>query len=119
VPYFNAPIFLENKTQIGKVEEILGAINNVYFTVKMAEGVQASSYAAGDRFFIDPMKLLPMERFLPREKGAAPAGGRGALLCVFFKGEGSGLEFWFSFFWRYIDVFDPTKKSHSLPSLPL
>jgi hypothetical protein len=29
VPYFNAPIFLENKTQIGKVEEILGAINNV------------------------------------------------------------------------------------------
>jgi hypothetical protein len=29
VPYFNAPIYLENKTQIGKVEEILGAINNV------------------------------------------------------------------------------------------
>lgn len=27
VPYFNAPIFLENKTQIGKVEEILGPIN--------------------------------------------------------------------------------------------
>lgn len=29
IPYFNAPIFLENKTQIGKVEEILGSINNV------------------------------------------------------------------------------------------
>lgn len=29
IPYFNAPIFLENKTQIGKVEEILGPINNV------------------------------------------------------------------------------------------
>lgn len=29
VPYFNAPIYLENKTQIGKVEEILGQINNV------------------------------------------------------------------------------------------
>lgn len=29
MPYFNAPIFLENKTQIGKVEEILGPINNV------------------------------------------------------------------------------------------
>ena len=29
IPYFNAPIYLENKTQIGKVEEILGSINNV------------------------------------------------------------------------------------------
>jgi H/ACA ribonucleoprotein complex subunit 1 len=27
VPYFNAPIFLENKTQIGKIEEILGPVN--------------------------------------------------------------------------------------------
>ena len=24
VPYFNGPIFLENKTQVGKVEEIFG-----------------------------------------------------------------------------------------------
>lgn len=29
IPYFNAPIFLQNKTQIGKVEEILGPINSV------------------------------------------------------------------------------------------
>jgi H/ACA ribonucleoprotein complex subunit 1 len=29
IPYFNAPIYLENKTQIGKVEEILGSVNNV------------------------------------------------------------------------------------------
>ena len=29
IPYFNAPIYLENKTQIGKVEEILGPINKV------------------------------------------------------------------------------------------
>lgn len=27
IPYFNAPIYLENKIQIGKVEEILGPIN--------------------------------------------------------------------------------------------
>ena len=26
VPYFNAPIFLENKSQVGKVEEIFGKI---------------------------------------------------------------------------------------------
>ncbi|KAL6747700.1 Gar1/Naf1 RNA binding region-domain-containing protein [Haematococcus lacustris] len=65
IPYFNAPIFLENKTQIGKVEEILGPINSVYFTIKMSDGVVATSYASGQKFYIDPMKLLPLERFLP------------------------------------------------------
>lgn len=39
VPYFNAPIYLENKTPIGKVDEILGPINEVYFTIKMNEGM--------------------------------------------------------------------------------
>ena len=29
IPYFNAPIFLENKTQIGKVEEVFGKIQGV------------------------------------------------------------------------------------------
>lgn len=27
IPFFNAPIFLQNKTQIGKVDEIFGPIN--------------------------------------------------------------------------------------------
>lgn len=50
-----------------------------YFTVKMSEGVVATSYGTGQKFFIDPMKLLPLERFLPKPKGAPGAGGgRGA-----------------------------------------
>ena len=28
VPYFNAPIFLENKQQVGKIDEILGPITD-------------------------------------------------------------------------------------------
>ena len=28
VPYFNAPIFLENKQQIGKVDEIFGPVRD-------------------------------------------------------------------------------------------
>lgn len=77
VPYFNAPIYLHNKTQIGKVDEIFGPINNVYFTIKMTEGVVATSYSAGDKFFIDPAKLLPIERFLPKPKGTPGTPGRG------------------------------------------
>lgn len=58
------------------MEEIFGGIQNSYFTVKMSDGVVATSYAAGDKFYIDPAKLLPLERFLPQPKGAT-RGGRG------------------------------------------
>jgi hypothetical protein len=34
----------------------------------MFEGVIATSYNQGDKFFIDPMKLLPLSRFLPQPK---------------------------------------------------
>ncbi|GEQ71264.1 hypothetical protein JCM33374_g4945 [Metschnikowia sp. JCM 33374] len=72
IPYFNAPIYLENKTQVGKVDEILGPLNEVFFTIKPSEGVQAASFKDGDKFFISPDKLLPMERFLPKPKDLAP-----------------------------------------------
>ncbi|KAJ9570301.1 probable H/ACA ribonucleoprotein complex subunit 1 [Nakaseomyces glabratus] len=72
VPYFNAPIYLENKTQVGKVDEILGPLNEVYFTIKCGEGVQATSFKEGDKFYIAPDKLLPIERFIPKPKVAGP-----------------------------------------------
>lgn len=75
VPYFNAPIYLENKSQIGKVDEILGPINEVYFTVKMQEGMIAKSFKPNDKVYIGTDKLLPLERFLPKPKVA----GKGKL----------------------------------------
>ncbi|OAY68966.1 putative H/ACA ribonucleoprotein complex subunit 1-like protein 1 [Ananas comosus] len=68
IPYFNAPIYLQNKTQIGKVDEIFGPINESCFSIKMMEGIIATSYSLGDKFFIDPAKLLPLSRFLPQPK---------------------------------------------------
>ncbi|TFY65846.1 hypothetical protein EVG20_g5242 [Dentipellis fragilis] len=68
VPYFNAPIYLQNKSVIGKVDEILGPINEVYFSVKMGEGMVASSFKQGDKVYIAGDKLLPIERFLPKPK---------------------------------------------------
>ncbi|GJE94024.1 H/ACA ribonucleoprotein complex subunit GAR1/NAF1 [Phanerochaete sordida] len=81
VPHFNAPIYLQNKSQIGKVDEILGPINEVYFSVKMGDGMVASSFKKGDKVYISGEKLLPIERFLPKPKIAGvtkkPRGGRG------------------------------------------
>ncbi|KAJ5544765.1 hypothetical protein N7461_007069 [Penicillium sp. DV-2018c] len=64
IPYFNAPIYLENKTQIGKVDEILGPINQVYFTVKPQEGIVATSFKTGDKVYIGGDKLLPLEKYV-------------------------------------------------------
>ncbi|KAJ6171211.1 H/ACA ribonucleoprotein complex subunit GAR1 [Penicillium chermesinum] len=88
IPYFNAPIFLENKSQIGKVDEVLGPINQVYFTVKPSDGIVATSFKAGDKVYIGGDKLLPLEKFLPKPKpppgaakpkraGGARGGARG------------------------------------------
>ncbi|KAB0360929.1 hypothetical protein FD754_005085, partial [Muntiacus muntjak] len=74
VPYFNAPVYLENKEQIGKVGEIFGQLTDFYVSVKLSENMKASSFKTLQKFYIDPYKLLPLQRFLPRppgEKGAS------------------------------------------------
>lgn len=81
VPYFNAPIYLSNKTQIGKVDEILGPINEVFFTVKMDAGMTAASFKKDDKVYIGGDKLLPIERFLPKPKAA---GGKVESESCFF-----------------------------------
>ncbi|KAI0315545.1 H/ACA ribonucleoprotein complex, subunit Gar1/Naf1 [Amylostereum chailletii] len=79
VPYFNAPIYLQNKNVIGKVDEILGPINEVCFSVKMGDGMVASSFKKGDKVYIGGDKLLPIDRFLPKPK---IAGGTHLRLCL-------------------------------------
>lgn len=77
IPYFNAGIYLQNKSKVGKVEEVFGPINKVYFTIKPDTGVNPSSFKAEDKFFIGTDKLLPLARFLNEGKGGG-GGGRGA-----------------------------------------
>jgi len=68
VPWFNAPIYLQNKSVIGKVDEILGPINEMFFSVKMNEGMVAGSFKTGDKVYIAGDKLFPIDRFLPKPK---------------------------------------------------
>ncbi|GAB7352169.1 hypothetical protein MBLNU459_g2650t1 [Dothideomycetes sp. NU459] len=103
IPYFNAPIYLENKTAVGKVDEILGPLNQVFFTIKPQDGIVATSFKSGDKFYIGGDKLLPLERFLPKPKplpgapkpkraGGASRGGpmRGGRGGSSFGGRGGG-----------------------------
>ena len=50
-----------------------------FFTIKMQDGVVATSYANGDKFYIDPMKLLPLDRFLPKPKGSSAGITKGKI----------------------------------------
>ncbi|VDN01071.1 unnamed protein product [Thelazia callipaeda] len=64
IPYFNAGIFFDNKEEIGKVDEIFGGIVENGFTVKLQEGVKANSFNEKQKLYIDPGRLLPINRFL-------------------------------------------------------
>lgn len=85
VPYFNAPIFLENKSQIGKIDEIFGTLRDYSVSVKLSDNMRADSFQAKQKLFIDPAKLLPLQRFLPqppkakigKKKGAGAGAGGG------------------------------------------
>lgn len=90
VPFFNAPIYTESKQQIGKIDEIFGNIRDYYVSIKLSENMKASSFEKDTKLFIDPAKLLPLQRFLPKPPGSdqkrgggpgrvmkRPGGGRG------------------------------------------
>jgi H/ACA ribonucleoprotein complex subunit 1 len=44
VPYFNAPIYLENKEQIGKIDEIFGNIRDYYVSIKLTDDIRVKSF---------------------------------------------------------------------------
>ncbi|KAF5290270.1 hypothetical protein FQR65_LT11603 [Abscondita terminalis] len=78
VPFFNAPIYLENMEQIGKIDEIFGNPRDYSVTVRLSDDVKASSFKKNQKLFIDPAKLLPLQRFLPKPPGSVQKrGGRG------------------------------------------
>uniref|UniRef100_A0A1L8DG78 H/ACA ribonucleoprotein complex subunit n=1 Tax=Nyssomyia neivai TaxID=330878 RepID=A0A1L8DG78_9DIPT len=95
VPYFNAPIYLENKEQVGKVDEIFGNIRDYFITVKLGDSMKADKFKKKQTLYIDPNKLLPLSRFLPAPPGqkrgggiGKPGGGRGGRGGGFGQGRG-------------------------------
>ncbi|XP_059241919.1 H/ACA ribonucleoprotein complex subunit 1-like [Mustela nigripes] len=86
--YFNAPVDLQNKEQLGKVEEICGQLRDFCFSVKLSENIKASSFKKKlQKFYTDPNKLIPLQGVLsqpPGEKGTPTGGSRG--------GQGEGRE---------------------------
>ncbi|XP_018020143.1 H/ACA ribonucleoprotein complex subunit 1-like [Hyalella azteca] len=73
-PHFNAPLYFEDKEEVGKIDEIFGTPDEIFISVRLPEAKAASSFNNSRKLFIDPYKLLPISRFT---SGAESSGGRG------------------------------------------
>ena len=43
IPYFNAPVYLENKSQIGKVDDIFGPMTDFVSLNELEESITSAS----------------------------------------------------------------------------
>ncbi|KAF5400226.1 H/ACA ribonucleoprotein complex subunit [Paragonimus heterotremus] len=77
VPYFNVPVYLENKEQIGKIDEIFGPIKDAYFSIKLSDTLKSKSFKEGVKFYIDAYKFMPLDRILNPSASRGRGGGRG------------------------------------------
>lgn len=76
VPIFNRPLYLENKTKIGVIDDVFGKITDFMFSVKCDTGVKPSSFKEDQPIYMNDEHFLPIQRFLPRPKGET-SGSRG------------------------------------------
>lgn len=90
LPFFNAPIYTEDKHKVGKVDEIFGTIRNYYISVTLMDNMNASTFPEKTKFYVDPAKLLPLQRFLPQPPGAKKGGRGGGRGGGFGGGRGGG-----------------------------
>ena len=58
---------------MGKVDEIFGTLRDFFVSIKLQGDVKAKSFEKDQMLYIDPAKLLPLQRFVPR--GDKPRGG--------------------------------------------
>ena len=79
VPKFNHPLYLENKSKIGVIDDVFGPISEFLFSVKCDTGVKPTSFKEGAKIYMNPEHFLNMDRFLPQAKGSfsGSRGGRG------------------------------------------
>ena len=49
VPLLMRSIYLQNKTKVGKVDDVFGGISKSGIAIKPDEGVKAESFKAGDK----------------------------------------------------------------------
>lgn len=96
VPRFNAFIYTKDKAKIGKIDEILGATDDVMFSAKPMDGVQPTSLEEGTQAWISPTQINGIRQFTdpppPRGRGGRGRGGPGGPRGGFGGDRGGGFR---------------------------
>lgn len=58
VPFFNAPIYLENKEQIGKIDEIFGTLRDYYVSIRLGDNMKAGSFKKNQKVSVNISNIL-------------------------------------------------------------
>lgn len=64
VPFFNAPIYLENKEQIGKIDEIFGNLRDYFVSIRLSENMKASSFKKNQKVRLHSFLVCFMETLI-------------------------------------------------------
>lgn len=66
IPLCNSNAYTKDKTLLGKLKEVLGPVNKVYFSVEKDANFRG---AIGNEtvVYLNTKRILPLERFLPPE----------------------------------------------------
>lgn len=58
VPFFNAPIYLENKEQIGKIDEIFGNLKDYFVSIRLSENMKASTFQKNQKVLFNYFHIM-------------------------------------------------------------
>ena len=107
MPMFNQVVYLEknmnNTSSLGKIDEVLGPVNEFMFSVTPKEGINMENIKDGTKIYLDQNFFLPMTIFTEPNKtkriskpsgrgGRGGSGGRGGMNNGrgFSRGRGAG-----------------------------
>ena len=66
VPLLMRSIYMQNKTLIGKVDDVFGPVSAPGISIMPAEGIKGDSFKAGDKVYADPYECRDVQFFMPR-----------------------------------------------------
>ena len=66
VPLLMRTIYMENKTAIGKVDDVFGPVSAPGIAIKPNEGVKGESFKEGDKVYADPFEIRDVTFFMPK-----------------------------------------------------
>ncbi|KAF7683606.1 H/ACA ribonucleoprotein complex subunit GAR1 [Astathelohania contejeani] len=66
IPYPGATVFTKNKKCVGKVDEVLGTLDEGYASIALDNKENIDTYKEGECLYASSDRFIQKERFLPR-----------------------------------------------------